>query len=124
VKGSIMTNWNRKARWMTGSLVVAGTLVLAGCNSKDKGTTPTPTSSAATNATDSQTSSVRDDAAAASATAAAEDMHNRMETDQRQRMDHDNMRMGPGMNHPASPAPSTPPADPAAGMQGGGMKDM
>jgi len=109
---------------MTGSLVVAGTLVLAGCNSKDKGTPPTSTSSAATNATDSQTSSVRDDAAAASATAAAEDMHHRMETDQRQEMDHDSMRMGPGMNHPASPAPSTPPADPGAGMQGGGMKDM
>jgi outer membrane murein-binding lipoprotein Lpp len=63
-----MTNWNRKARWMTGSLVVAGTLVLAGCNGKDKGATPTSTSSAATNATDSQTSSVRDDATAASAT--------------------------------------------------------
>jgi hypothetical protein len=32
-----MTNWNRKARWMTGSLVVAGTLCLPAVTARIRG---------------------------------------------------------------------------------------
>jgi hypothetical protein len=44
-----------------------------------------------------------------------------MERQHRQGMDHDSMRMGPGMNHPGAPTqdPSPPPAN-----QGGSMNHM
>ncbi|MBX9645010.1 MAG: hypothetical protein K2W91_13045 [Novosphingobium sp.] len=115
-----MMHWNHKALSLTGtSLALAGILALSACNSKDSApaVTSSNSASAATAATD-------DPAAAASESSAAEAMHNGMEADQRQKMDHDNMRRGPGMNNPAAPTPSPQPTATNSSMSGGGMQDM
>lgn len=119
---------NRKAlTWIGTSLTLASAIALSACNSKDKESTPAATSSAAaadTAPVAADTAAASEGAAAAASGApAAEDMHNRMERDWRQKMDHDNMRMGPGMNHPASPAPSPQPTN-SGSMPSGGMQDM
>jgi hypothetical protein len=56
--------------------------------------------------------------------AVAEEMHNRMESEQKQKMDHDSMRMGPGMHHPTPASPDPQQQSQNGSMQGGGMKDM
>lgn len=111
---------NRKALpWIGTSLTLAGALALSACNSKGNESTPAATPS--TSASDTATAS---EAAAASEAPAADDMHNRMERDQRRNMDHDSMRMGPGMNHPVTPTPSQQPTNQSGSMPGGGMQDM
>jgi hypothetical protein len=113
---------NRKALpWIGTSLTLAAALALSACNSKDNESTPatTPSNSPAGTATASE-----DAAAAASGTSAADDMHNRMDREHRQGMDHDKMRMGPGMNQSATPAPGAQPTDQNSSMPSGGMQDM
>ncbi|NBW75818.1 MAG: hypothetical protein EBR34_08460 [Sphingomonadaceae bacterium] len=100
-------------------MALAGALALSACNSKDDQSTPAATPSAA--ATNPATGTEGGDAGNS---AAADDMHNRMEADQRQKMDHDSMRMGPGMNHPATPAPDAQPTNQSSSMPSGGMQDM
>lgn len=115
-----MTYSNRKTLPWTGiGLALAGALALSACNSKDNETTPAATPSAA--ASDAATAT---EAAGADNSTAADDMHNRMEADQRQKMDHDSMRMGPGMKHPATPAPDAQPTNQSSSMPSGGMQDM
>jgi hypothetical protein len=115
-----MNYQNRKALSLTStSLALVGILALSACDNKETTPAATPSNSASAAASASD-----DPAAAASASGAAEEMHNRMEDDQRQRMDHDNMRKGPGMNHPASPAPSPQPTGANSSMPAGGMPDM
>lgn len=111
---------NRKALALTCTgLALAGTLVLSACNNKEStpAAAPSNSASAAAAATDDPT-------AAASASSAAEDMHNGMEADQRQKMDHDNMKMGPGMKHTASPATGPQPTSTSSSASGGAMQDM
>ncbi len=105
--------------WIGTTLTLAGALALSACSSKDNEATPAaaPSTSVADTATSSED-------AAASETSAADDMHSRMERDQRQKMDHDSMRMGPGMNQPAAPSPSAQPASQNSAMPSGGMQDM
>lgn len=107
--------------WIGTTLTLAGALALSACNSKENENTPaaTPSTSAADTATATEGA-----AAAASGAPGADDAHNRMERDQRRDMDHDSMRMGPGMNHPASPAPGPQPTDQNSPMPSGGMQDM
>jgi uncharacterized protein involved in copper resistance len=113
---------NRKALpWIGASLTLAGALALSACNSKDNETTPAATPSAVAADTATATEGA---AAAASGTPGADDAHNRMERDQRRDMDHDSMRMGPGMNRPASPTPGPQSTDQNSPMPSGGMQDM
>lgn len=112
---------HRTLSWIGASLTLAGALALSACNSKDNEGTPATAPSAA--AADTATAT-EDDAATASEAAAADDMHNRMERDQRQKMDHDSMRMGPGMNNSASPTPGAQPTSQNSAMPPGGMQDM
>lgn len=115
-----MTYRNRKALpWIGISLTLAGALALSACNSKDNESTTAATPSAAVADTATAT-----EGAAASEAPTADDMHNRMERDWHQKMDHDGMRMGPGMNHPASPTPSPQPTEQNSSMPAGGMQDM
>lgn len=112
---------NRRALpWMGTFLTLAGALALSACNSKDNETPAVaPTASTANTATASE-----DAAAAASEASGADDMHNRMERDQRHKTDHESMRMGPGMNQPASSAPNAQPTAQNSSMPSGGMQDM
>jgi len=108
---------NRKAlSWTGASLALAGILVLSACDNKESTPAAAPSDTASAAAV-----STGDPAAAASASRAADDMHDVMEAEQRQKMDHDNMWMGPGMNHPASPAPSPQPTATNSSMP---MQDM
>lgn len=117
-----MTYSNRKALpWIGTCLTLASALALSACNSKDNETTPAAAPSAAV--ADPAIAS-EEAAAAASETSAADDMHNRMERDQRHKTDHDSMRMGPGMNQPASSAPNAQPTGQNSSMPSGGMQDM
>lgn len=113
---------NRRTLSLIGaSLTLAGALALSACNSKDNEGTPATAPSAA--AADTATAT-EDAAAAASETTTADDMHNRMERDQRRDADHDSMRMGPGRNHPASPTPGAQPTNQSSSMPPGAMQDM
>lgn len=119
-----MTDLNSRLRTLIGGgTVLLSALALSGCGSNDKASAPVAASSSAADAAAAPTATASDDAAAV-ASAAAEDMHNRMDSNHRQEMDHDSMRMGPGMNHQASPTPSSQPQDQNNGMQSGVMKDM
>lgn len=115
-----MKYWNLKPLSLTGtSLALASIFALSACDNKESTTSAVPSTSATAPA-----SGTDDPSAAASGTGGADEMHNRMETDHRQRMDHDEMRRGPGMNHPDSTRPSPQPTGTDTPMPGGGMQDM
>lgn len=116
-----MKRWDLKPLSLTGTiLTLAGSLALSACDNKES----TPSAAAPGTSATAAASATDDPSAAASGTGGADEMHNRMETDHRQRMDHDEMRRGTGMNHPDSTRPSPQPTGTDSPMPGGGMQDM
>ncbi len=111
---------NRKAySFASASLALVSTLALSACDAQ----VSSPPAGSSTSASPAA-SATSDPSVAASPTGGADEMHDRMETDHRQGMDHDAMRRGAGTNTPDTTHPSPQPTGTDSPMPSGGMQDM